>query len=85
LVVPRVIIDSCKSFDKNNLFIYDDLAGMVRRIKKAADLPGCRYIYVYWLELDKICHKKGCQMIPPRCRRRVFGSRYLQKGDTVAN
>ena len=60
LVLPRVIIDGYKPFDKKNLFVYDDLAGMVRHIKKAANVPGRRYIYAYWLELDKICHKHGC-------------------------
>ena len=61
LVLPEVIIDSYKSFDKKSLLPYSDLEGMVRRIKKAAGLPGRRYIYSYWLELDKICHKRGCK------------------------
>ncbi len=63
LVLPRVIVDSYKPFDKKSLFVYDDLAGMVRRIKKTACLPGRRYIYAYWLELDKICHKNGCAAV----------------------
>jgi hypothetical protein len=61
LVMPRIVADSYKPFVKKELLLYDDLEGMVRRIKKAAGLPGRRYIFSYWLELDKICHKLGCK------------------------
>jgi len=61
LVLPKVIIDSYKTYDKGSLLPYSDLGGMVRQIKKAAGIPGRRFIYSYWLELDKICHKHGCK------------------------
>jgi predicted AlkP superfamily pyrophosphatase or phosphodiesterase len=34
---------------------------MARLIKKAANIPGKRFIQAYWFELDKICHKEGCK------------------------
>lgn len=60
-VMPEIILDTYKPIDKNNLLPYANLDGMADQIKKAVDIPGKRFIFSYWLELDSICHDKGCE------------------------
>ncbi len=39
---------------------FDDLPGMIDQIKKAVSRSDNRFVYSYWIDLDKTCHKYGC-------------------------
>ena len=57
MVMPR--ITAARFGSSRWAAIFDDLAGMVNQVKKAVLTIDNRFVYSYWIDLDKMCHKYG--------------------------
>ena len=57
-VMPRIA--AARFNGSSRVAVFDDLAGMIDRIKKAIAKKNNRFVFAYWIDFDKISHKKGC-------------------------